>query len=76
MDSEEGIRDDTSSSLISAISLGFLILPLLALWASSISIPRHDDNPAPLAFTYMKIVYPVAFLCVEPASSIFDKLSN
>ncbi|RSM10376.1 hypothetical protein CDV31_007252 [Fusarium ambrosium] len=64
MDSEEGIRDDTSSSLISAISLGFLILPLLALWTSSLSITRRDDNPAPLAFTYMKIVYPVAFLAL------------
>ncbi|KAI8659990.1 hypothetical protein NCS56_01217600 [Fusarium sp. Ph1] len=64
MDSEEGIRDDTSSSLISAISLGVLILPLLALWTSSLSVARREDNPAPLAFTYMKIVYPVAFLAL------------
>ncbi|KAM6521824.1 hypothetical protein FALCPG4_011527 [Fusarium falciforme] len=62
MDSEDAIRDDTSSSLISAISLGVLILPLLALWTSSLSLARREDNPAPLAFTYMKIVYPVAFL--------------
>ncbi|KAI8658011.1 hypothetical protein NCS57_01181600 [Fusarium keratoplasticum] len=64
MDSEDAIRDDTSSSLISAISLGVLILPLLALWTSSLSLARREDNPAPLAFTYMKIVYPVAFLAL------------
>ncbi|RSL54917.1 hypothetical protein CEP54_009633 [Fusarium duplospermum] len=76
MDSEEGIRDDTSSSLISAISLGVLILPLLALWTSSLSLARREDNPAPLAFTYMKIVYPVAFLFVESPSVILNALSN
>ncbi|KAI8714892.1 hypothetical protein NCS52_01210100 [Fusarium sp. LHS14.1] len=64
MDHEEEIRDDTASSLISAISLGVLILPFLALWSSSLALARRDDNPAPLAFTYMTIVYPVAFLAL------------
>lgn len=76
MDSEEGIRDDVSSILISAISLGVLILPLLALWTSTFSLTRRDDNPAPLAFTYMKIVYPVVFLCVQLPLDISRRLSN
>lgn len=76
MDYEEGVRDVTSSNLISAISLGVLILPLLALWTSSLALARRDDNPAPLAFTYMKIVYPVAFLCVELPSDIFNTFSD
>ncbi|KAJ4307660.1 hypothetical protein N0V84_012577 [Fusarium piperis] len=64
MDSEDGTREGMSSSLISAISLGVLILPLLALWTSSLSLARREDNTTPLAFTYMKIVYPVAFLAL------------
>jgi hypothetical protein len=46
------------------------------LLTSSLSVARREDNPAPLAFTYMKIVYPVAFLCVEPPSYILNSISD
>ncbi|KAM0433854.1 hypothetical protein ACHAPT_003797 [Fusarium lateritium] len=62
MDSEEAIRDEAWPSVISIVFLGVLILPLLAIWASSLFIIRREDNPSTMASTYMKIVYPVAFL--------------
>jgi hypothetical protein len=68
MDLKEAIRGGPSSSVTSAVVLVVLILPLLGLWTSSLFFIRREDNATPTAaFTYMKIVYPIAFLCVNPA---------
>ncbi|CAM1504957.1 Fc.00g105940.m01.CDS01 [Cosmosporella sp. VM-42] len=61
MDSEEPVRGDLFHSETSAVFLGILILALFILWISSLYLVRREDDPARIAFTYMKVVYPMAF---------------
>jgi hypothetical protein len=65
MDSEEPVRGELFPSETSAVLLGILIAPLLVLWISSLYLVRREDDPARMAFTYMKMVYPMALLCVK-----------
>uniref|UniRef100_A0A0D2YFF2 Uncharacterized protein n=1 Tax=Fusarium oxysporum (strain Fo5176) TaxID=660025 RepID=A0A0D2YFF2_FUSOF len=64
MDSEEQIRDELFPSETSAVLLGILIPPLLILWISSLYLVRREDDPARMAFMYMKIVFPMALLAL------------
>jgi hypothetical protein len=65
MGSEESVRDELFPSETSAVLLGILIPPLLILWICNLYLVRREDDPARMAFTYMKIVYPMALLCVK-----------
>ncbi|KAL5619835.1 hypothetical protein FOVSG1_002057 [Fusarium oxysporum f. sp. vasinfectum] len=62
MSSEESVRDELFRSETSAVLLGILIPPLLILWICSLYLVRREDDPARMAFTYMKTVYLMALL--------------
>ncbi|KAF4435990.1 hypothetical protein F53441_13354 [Fusarium austroafricanum] len=62
MDFEKQIRDELFLSETCAVLLGILIPPLLILWISSLYLVRREDDPARMAFTYLKMVYPMALL--------------
>ncbi|KAF4331738.1 hypothetical protein FBEOM_14494 [Fusarium beomiforme] len=62
MGSEGSVRDGLFPSETSAVLLGILIPPVLILWICTLYLVRREDDPARMAFTFMKIVYPMALL--------------
>lgn len=72
MDSADLVRDDLFHSETSAVFLGILILPLFLLWISSLYLVCREDDPARIAFTYIKVVYPLAFLYAKSPSTALN----
>ncbi|KAM5380844.1 hypothetical protein ACJZ2D_003368 [Fusarium nematophilum] len=74
MNFEEPVQEASSSSEVSALLTGILMPPLFILWIAGVYLVRCENDPARVAFSYMKVAFPLAFFAV--ASQFTHHLLN
>ncbi|KAH7111919.1 hypothetical protein B0J13DRAFT_576222 [Dactylonectria estremocensis] len=62
MDFEQEVERHLFYIKSSAVLVGIVILPLLILWITSLYQVRRENDPARVAFTYMKVAFALAIL--------------